>query len=178
MLLFEFNNIQIPLTCITGLSYSKSGNIVDRSNLSCKCLGINPIQVQVQISLSMSTCIDNGVFEYLARELSQIRPIKGADPSYITVGGKIIIPQMKFMLTSANITYQSDRLGRLQEVNVNWTLSGSRVVKDENRNVELKGTDEDPLLPNVKLHCKGKTVDCSQDISVADLHLSGFKGSI
>ena len=178
MLLFEFNDIQIPLTCITGLSYSKSGNIVDRSNLSCKCLGINPIQVQVQISLSMSTCVDNDIFEYLARELSQIRPIKGIDPSYIAVGGKIIIPQMKFMLTSTNITYQSDRLGRLQEVNVNWTLSGSRVVKDENRNVELKGTDEDPLLPNVKLHCKGKTVDCSQDISVADLRLSGFKGSI
>lgn len=176
MLTLDFQDLSIPLTCITGLSYSLQGNIVDRSNLSCKCLGINPITVQVQISLSMATCVDSDVFEYLARELSQLRPVKGTAPSYITIGGQIIIPQMKFMLVSTNIAYQSDRLGRLQEMGISWTLAGSRVVKDENRNTELKGMETD--LPKVTLHCLGESIDCSQDISIAAFNLSGFRGRL
>lgn len=176
MLTLAFQDLSIPLTCITGFSYSIQGNIVDHSNLSCKCLGINPITVQIQISLSMSTCVDNDVFEYLARELSQLRPVKGTAPSFITIGGQIIIPQMKFMLVSTNIAYQSDRLGRLQEMGVNWTLAGSRVVKDENRNTELKGMETD--LPKVVLHCLGESIDCSQDISIAAFNLSGFRGRL
>ena len=176
MLTLDFQDLSIPLTCITGFSYSIQGNIVDRSDLSCRCLGINPITVQIQISLSMSTCVDNDVFEYLARELSQLRPVKGTAPSFITIGGQIIIPQMKFMLTSTNISYQSDRLGRLQEMGVSWTLAGSRVVKDENRNTELKGMETD--LPKVTLHCLGESIDCAQDISIAAFNLSGFGGRL
>ena len=51
------------------------------------------------------------------------------------------------------------------------------MVKDENRNTELKVNPE-TTLPKVTLHCKGKSIECSQDISIADLRLSGFKGSI
>ena len=176
MLTFDFMDISIPLTCITGLSYDLQGNIVDHSNLSCRCLGINPITVQVQITLSLATCIDSDVFEYLARELSQTKPSKGLKPSMITVGGQIILPQMMFMLSSTNVSYSSDRLGRLQEVGVSWTLAGSRVVKEQNRNTELGSGDIE--LPRVILHCLGESVDCSQDINIADLHLSGFKCSI
>ena len=176
MLTLDFQDLSIPLTCITGFSYSLQGNIVDRSDLSCRCLGINPITVQVQIALSMATCVDSDVFEYLARELSQLRPVKGTAPSYITIGGHIVIPQMKFMLASTNISYQSDRLGRLQEMGVNWTLAGSRVVKDENRNTELKGMETD--LPEVTLHCLGESIDCAQDISIAAFNLSGFRGRL
>lgn len=176
MLTLDFQDLSIPLTCITGFSYSLQGNIVDRSNLSCKCLGINPITIQIQITLSMASCVDSDVFEYLARELSQLRPVKGTAPSFITIGGQIIIPQMKFMLVSTNIAYQSDRLGRLQEMGINWTLAGSRVVKDENRNTELKGMETD--LPKVTLHCLGESIDCSQDISIAAFNLSGFRGRL
>ena len=177
MLNFEFNDSVIPLSCITGLSYNRSANIVNNRDLTCYCKGMNPMQVQVQISLSNATCVDNDVFQYLARELSQIRPSKASEPSFITVAGEIIIPQMKFMLASTNITYQSDRLGNLQEMNINWTLAGTRVVKDENREVALVQTSV-PTLPKITLHCKGKSVDCANDINVAELHLSGFKGSI
>ena len=90
MLTLDFQDLSIPLTCVTGFSYSLQGNIVDRSDLSCQCLGINPITVQVQISLSKATCVDSE-FEYLARELSQLRPVKGTAPSYITIGGQIIL---------------------------------------------------------------------------------------
>lgn len=177
MLTLDFQELSIPLTCITGLSYSLQGNIVDRSNLTCSCLGINPITVQVQISLSRATCVDSDVFDNLARELTQLRPTKAGSPSYITVGGQIIIPQMKFMLVSTNITYQSDRLGRLLEVGVNWSLMGSRVVKDENRNLELRSSS-DVILPKVSIHCLGESVDCSQDINIAEFRLSGFSGRI
>ena len=176
MLTFDFMDISIPLTCITGLSYDLQGNIVDHSNLSCRCLGINPLTVQVQITLSMATCIDSDVFEYLARELSQTKPNKSTKPSRITVGGQIILPQMLFMLSSTNVTYSSDRLGRLQEVGVSWTLTGSRVVKEQNRNTELGGGDVE--LPRVILHCLGESIDCSQDINVAAFTLSGFRGRI
>lgn len=181
---FIFNNIQIPLSCVTGFSYTKAGNIVPTSRLSYRCKGINPIQVQVQLTINSATCfnVDNVVtnesnFMDLARNLSQIRPSKADVPSYITVGEHIIIPQMKFMLISTNITYQSDRLGNLQEIQISWTLGGSRVVKDENRNLELK-SNADNSMPKVRLYCKGKSVECSQDISISELRLSGFKGTI
>lgn len=171
-----FNNISIPLSCITGLSYARNGNIVPTSKLSCKCLGINPIQIQLQLTLNNSTCYDINFLD-LARTLSQIRPSKDDSPSYVMVGENALVPQMKFMLVSTNMTYQSDRLGNLQEMQISWTLGGTQVVKDENRNTELKVNPE-TTLPKVTLHCKGKSIECSQDISIADLRLSGFKGSI
>ena len=180
---FTFNNLQIPLSCVTGFSYSRNANIVPTSELSCKSLGINPMQVQLQLTLNSSTCYtDNfqgGIWGFLelARTISQIRPSKTDKPSFIQIGDNVIIPQMKFMLISTNLTYLSDRLGNLQEMQVSWTLGGTQVVKDENRNTELKSNSED-LLPKVVLHCKGKSIECSQDISIADLKLSGFKGSI
>ena len=176
MLTFDFMNISIPLTCITGFSYSLQGNIVDHSNLSCRCLGINPLTVQVQIALTQATCLDTEVFEYLARELSQTKPTKSAKPSMITIGGQVILPQMLFMLSSTNITYSSDRNGRLQEVGVSWTLMGSRVVKEQNRKTELGG--ENIELPRVILHCLGESIECSQDISIAAFTLSGYRGRI
>lgn len=182
----KFGKYEIPLSCIMGLSYSKQGNIVDTSNLSCRCLGINNVQVQLQIAISASTCYDRVAgatqsttadFIEFAREMSQVRPNKADKPSKIQIGNDILLPQLEFMLISTNITYQSDRLGKLQEMQLNWTLSASRVVKDENRNTELL-TKQPELLPKVTLYCDGKSIECKQDISVADLRLSGFRGTI
>lgn len=178
MLTLDFQGHSIPLTCITGLSYSVQGNIVDYSNLSCRCLGINPVSVQVQITLSQATCIDYDVFKNLARELAQTKPSKSSKPSMITIGGQIILPQLQFMLSSTNLTYSSDRNGRLQEMDISWTLMGSRVIKDENRNTELRTNNADVIMPKVTMHCLGKTLECSQDISICELRLSGFGGRI
>ena len=177
MLTLDFQNMKIPLTCITGLSYSLQGNIVDYNNLSCRCLGINPVSVQVQITLSQATCIDTNAFQNLARELSQTKPSKNSTPSMITIGGQVILPQLQFMLSSTNLTYSSDRNGRLQEMDISWTLMGSRVIKDENRNIELR-TNNSVIMPKVTLHCLGKTLECAQDISICELRLSGFGGRI
>lgn len=172
----KFGKYEIPLSCIMGLSYSKQGNIVDSSNLSCRCLGINNVQVQLQIAINPSTCYDRDFIEF-AREMSQVRPNKADNPSKIQLCNDILLPQLEFMLISTNITYQSDRLGHLQEMQLNWTLSASRVVKDENRNTELL-TKQPELLPKVTLHCDGKSIECKQDISIANLRLSGFRGTI
>lgn len=177
MLYLSFDDVKIPLTCINGLSYSKAGKIVNTSRLACRCNGIEPLQVQIQMSFSKANCLEDD-FTTIARAITNKRPSKATAPSSISVGDDIIIPQLKFMLISTNISYQSDRLGGLQEINVSWTLAGSRVVKDENRNTELKTKDTSTLMPKVTLHCKGKSIDCAQDISIADLRLSGFKGNI
>ena len=176
MQLFKFGKYEIPLSCIMGLSYSKQGNIVDSSNLSCRCLGINNVQVQLQIAISPSTCYDRDFIEF-AREMSQVRPSKTEKPAKIQIGNDLLLPQLEFMLISTNITYQSDRLGKLQEMQLNWTLSASRVVKEENRNTELL-TKQPELLPKVTLHCDGKSIECKQDISIANLQISGFRGTI
>ena len=182
----KFGKYEIPLSCITGLSYSKQGNIVDSSNLSCRCLGINNVQVQLQITISPSTCYDIAAgaaqsttadFIEFARMMSQVRPSKTEKPAKIQIGNDLLLPQLEFMLISTNITYQSDRLGKLQEMQLSWTLSASRVVKEENRNTELL-TKQPELLPKVILHCDGKSIECKQDISIANLHLSGFRGTI
>lgn len=172
----KFGKYEIPLSCIMGLSYSKQGNIVDSSNLSCRCLGINNVQVQLQIAISASTCYDRDFIEF-ARTMSQVRPNKSDKPSKIQLCNDILLPQLEFMLISTNITYQSDRLGHLQEMQLNWTLSASRVVKDENRNTELL-TKQPELLPKVTLYCDGKSIECKQDISIANLCLSGFRGTV
>ena len=172
----KFGKYEIPLSCIMGLSYSKQGNIVDSSNLSCRCLGINNVQVQLQIAISASTCYDRDFIEF-ARTMSQVRPNKADKPSKIQLCNDILLPQLEFMLISTNITYQSDRLGHLQEMQLNWTLSASRVVKDENRNTELS-SKQDITLPKVTLHCDGKSIECNQDISIANLRISGFRGTI
>ena len=118
----KFGKYEIPLSCITGLSYSKQGNIVDSSNLSCRCLGINNVQVQLQIAINPSTCHDavagatqstTADFITFAREMSQVRPSKTDKPAKIYLGNDILLPQLEFMLISTNITYQSDRLGHL-----------------------------------------------------------------
>ena len=176
MQLFKFGKYEIPLSCIMGLSYSKQGNIVDTSNLSCRCLGINNVQVQLQIAINPSTCYDRDFIKF-AREMSQVRPSKTEKPAKIQIGNDLLLPQLEFMLISTNITYQSDRLGKLQEMQLNWTLSASRVVKEENRNTELL-TKQPELLPKVTLHCDGKSIECKQDISIANLRLSGFRGTI
>ena len=182
----KFGKYEIPLSCISGLSYSKQGNIVDSSNLSCRCLGINNVQVQLQIIISPSTCYDIAAgaaqsttadFIAFAREMSQVRPSKTEKPAKIYLGNDILLPQLEFMLISTNITYQSDRLGKLQEMQLSWTLSASRVVKEENRNTELL-TNNELIMPKVTLHCDGKSIECKQDISIANLHLSGFRGTI
>lgn len=172
----KFGKYEIPLSCIDGLSYSKQGNIVDSSNLSCRCLGINNVQVQLQITINTSTCYDRNFIEF-ARMMSQVRPSKTEKPAKIQIGNDLLLPQLEFMLISTNITYQSDRLGKLQEMQLSWTLSASRVVKDENRNTELL-TKQPELLPKVTLHCDGKSIECKQDISIANLRLSGFRGTI
>lgn len=172
----KFGKYEIPLSCISGLSYSKQGNIVDTSNLSCRCLGINNVQVQLQIAINPSTCYDRDFIEF-ARVMSQVRPSKTEKPAKIYLCNDILLPQLEFMLISTNITYQSDRLGKLQEMQLSWTLSASRVVKDENRNTELL-TKQPELLPKVTLHCDGKSIECKQDISIANLRLSGFRGTI
>lgn len=172
----KFGKYEIPLSCINGLSYSKQGNIVDTSNLSCRCLGINNVQVQLQITISPSTCYDRDFIEF-ARMMSQVRPSKTEKPAKIYLGNDILLPQLEFMLISTNITYQSDRLGKLQEMQLSWTLSASRVVKDENRNTELL-TNNELIMPKVTLHCDGKSIECKQDISIANLRLSGFRGTI
>lgn len=172
----KFGKYEIPLSCINGLSYSKQGNIVDSSNLSCRCLGINNVQVQLQIAINPSTCYDRDFIEF-ARMMSQVRPSKTEKPAKIYLGNDILLPQLEFMLISTNITYQSDRLGKLQEMQLSWTLSASRVVKDENRNTELL-TNNELIMPKVILHCDGKSIECKQDISIANLRLSGFRGTI
>ena len=172
----KFGKYEIPLSCISGLSYSKQGNIVDSSNLSCRCIGINNVQVQLQIIISPSTCYDMDFIEF-ARTMSQVRPSKTEKPAKIYLGNDILLPQLEFMLISTNITYQSDRLGKLQEMQLSWTLSASRVVKEENRNTELL-TNNELIMPKVTLHCDGKSIECKQDISIANLHLSGFRGTI
>ena len=172
----KFGKYEIPLSCISGLSYSKQGNIVDSSNLSCRCIGINNVQVQLQIIISPSTCYNMDFIEF-ARTMSQVRPSKTEKPAKIYLGNDILLPQLEFMLISTNITYQSDRLGKLQEMQLSWTLSASRVVKEENRNTELL-TNNELIMPKVTLHCDGKSIECKQDISIANLHLSGFRGTI
>lgn len=172
----KFGKYEIPLSCIDGLSYSKQGNIVDTSNLSCRCLGINNVQVQLQITINPSTCYDRDFIEF-ARTMSQVRPSKTEKPAKIYLGNDILLPQLEFMLISTNITYQSDRLGKLQEMQLSWTLSASRVVKDENRNTELL-TNNELIMPKVTLYCDGKSIECKQDISIANLQLSGFRGTI
>ena len=172
----KFGKYEIPLSCINGLSYSKQGNIVDTSNLSCRCLGINNVQVQLQIAINPSTCYDRDFIAF-ARDMSQVRPSKTEKPAKIYLGNDILLPQLEFMLISTNITYQSDRLGKLQEMQLSWTLSASRVVKEENRNTELL-TKQPELLPKVTLYCDGKSIECKQDISIANLQLSGFRGTI
>ena len=176
MQLFKFGKYEIPLSCIMGLSYSKQGNIVDTSNLSCRCLGINNVQVQLQIAINPSTCYDRDFIKF-AREMSQVRPSKTEKPAKIQIDNDLLLPQLEFMLISTNITYQSDRLGKLQEMQLNWTLSASRVVKEENRNTELL-TNNELIMPKVTLHCDGKSIECKQDISIANLRLSGFRGTI
>lgn len=172
----KFGKYEIPLSCIDGLSYSKQGNIVDSSNLSCRCIGINNVQVQLQIVINPSTCYDMDFIEF-ARTMSQVRPSKTEKPAKIQIGNDLLLPQLEFMLISTNITYQSDRLGKLQEMQLSWTLSASRVVKDENRNTELL-TNNELIMPKVTLHCDGKSIECKQDISIANLQLSGFRGTI
>lgn len=172
-----FGDIRIPLTCITGLSYSKSGNIVETSRLSCRCNGIMPLQIQIQMVISPSTCAATDLnFNDFARDLCNVIP-DDYEPSYVSIDNDIIVPQLKFMLSSVNSSFQSDRNGILQEVNVSWTLVGTQVVKKENRQTELN-TDKADLLPKVMIHCKGKTLDCSQDISISNLQLSGFRGTV
>lgn len=172
----KFGKYEIPLSCINGLSYSKQGNIVDSSNLSCRCIGINNVQVQLQIAINPSTCYDMDFIAF-ARDMSQVRPSKTEKPAKIYLGNDILLPQLEFMLISTNITYQSDRLGKLQEMQLSWTLSASRVVKEENRNTELL-TNNELIMPKVTLHCDGESIECKQDISIANLRLSGFRGTI
>lgn len=172
----KFGKYEIPLSCITGLSYSKQGNIVESSNLRCRCLGINNVQVQLQIAINPSTCYDMDFIKF-ARDMSQVRPSKTEKPAKIYLGNDILLPQLEFMLISTNITYQSDRLGKLQEMQLSWTLSASRVVKEENRNTELL-TNNELIMPKVTLHCDGKSIECKQDISIANLRISGFRGTI
>ena len=157
----KFGKYEIPLSCIMGLSYSKQGNIVELSNLRCRCLGINNVQVQLQIAINPSTCYDRDFIKF-ARDMSQVRPSKTEKPAKIYLGKDILLPQLEFMLISTNITYQSDRLGKLQEMQLSWTLSASRVVKEENRNTELL-TKQPELLPKVTLYCDGKSIECKQE---------------
>lgn len=173
---FKYSNISIPLSCITGLSYSLSGNIVPLRNLSFKCTGINPIQVQVQIMLDKSTCYEVDFLE-LTRQLVNIQPFFNKEPDNISIADNIILPQMQFMLSSVNSSFQSDRLGNLQEVQINWTFSGSRVIKDENRKLQLT-LDSQPLIPKTTLTCKGRYVECANDISITEMKLSAFTGTV
>lgn len=176
MKVLKFGEHEIPFSCITGLSYSKQGNIVDSNSLSCRCLGINTVQVQLQLTINASTCYDRDFIEY-ARTMSQIKPTSIEPPSKIQLGDDILLPALEFMLISTNVAFQSDRSGRLQEMQLSWTLSASRVTKDENRNTELLANGK-PIMPKVTLHCDGKSIECKQDISIADLRLSGFRGTI
>lgn len=170
----EFEDYKIPLVCVTGFSYNKSGNLVQRAARKYVCTGINNIQVQLQMSINVQ------MYAELARELAFVHPHKTNPPSTLKVAGQTVLPQLQFLLTSTNVTYQSDRLGNLQSIELSWTLSGSRVVKNENREVVLYNTKKDgiELLPRVTLHCKNKTLELKNNISICRLNLTGFNGEL
>ena len=189
-----FNNIQIPLSCITGFSYTKSANIQEASNLRCRFLGFNPLNVQLQMSFTRATCydwLDVSEFTDVVRSIAAIKPDKALKPSQITIDGDIILPQLQFMLSSSNASFQSDRHGTLMQCDISWTLVATRVQKDENRDLSLIGQDTTAILPKVTLTLTDNSkvdpntlnpiqyiVECSNDISVSELVLSAEQGTI
>lgn len=189
-----FNNIQIPLTCITGFSYTKSANVQEASNLRCRFLGYNPLNVQLQMSFSRATCyewLEGGEFTNVVQSIVAIKPEKASKPSQIVIDNDIILPQLEFMLSSTNATFISDRQGTLQQCDISWTLVATRVKKDENRINPLVGQDNTAILPKITLTVTDKskvdpntlnpishTVECANDIAVSELMLSAEQGMI
>lgn len=191
---FKYNDISIPLTCITSVAYTKSGNIVPLSKMSCKCAGINAIQVGLEISLTPASFIsgfaldttDNFDVTYdkfikWVGYLCSIKPNQ-FEADYLTFGDKIIVPQLKFMLSSVSCTYKSDRNGLLQEVQLSWSMVGSKVVKKEAKDKQLAQQSESSIatyrLPKVVLHYNDKSIECSNDINISALTLSSLNGHI
>lgn len=176
MLSFDYGDLSIPLSCVSGLSYKKSAHVIDKSNMSCESRGFDVIQAQLQIAANRASCVDSP-FDDLVNRLSSLSPTTVGTPGGISVGGVALVPQMLFMISSVNYSAQSDKTGRIEELNVDVTFTGTRVVKEENRKTEL-ATGNSGRFPSVEFHCDGKTISCSKDISISRLVLSDSFGSI
>lgn len=173
----EFGALKLPLHCITGLSYAINGNIVERSNLSCSCRGMQPLELQLQATITESHALLLNTDLYtMYSEIEAFRPSK-RPPFNIIIDDSILLPFMKFALVAANYTVQSDRGGKLSQIDVAWTLIGTQVQKIEDSN-NIASHDTGADIPKISIYCKGKQVLCEKDINISGVNLSPVAGNL
>lgn len=173
------DTLRIPLAVLTSLSYSKKGNIIETSRNTYACRGFACREIATGFSITSSVVsLFNEVntrqwssLQDLVAYIVQIDPSSSNEPYHVYAGGHCICPELLFTLTSSTQTFQSDLNGTLQRCDVTWTLSGCRLSKDSSERA-VTSYDDSVQLPRVEIYCRGRHMECRDDISICDLRLT------
>lgn len=172
-------DLNIPLSILTGCSYTKAGNIVETSKNKFYCKGYACREVAVSFSLTppalahFNECNDGRWLRFpdLVAYFMQLVPDKVQPPYALYIAGHAICPELKFTITSATNTLQSDRLGNVQRCDVALTLSGCACAKAAAQQ-GLASYDSNLEMPKTTISCKGKTCVCQDEIAISEMQIT------
>lgn len=164
----------LPLCALLSCSYSKRAHVVETSKNTFVSRGMECREIALSFFVSpillneFNEC-NGGAFADGSSLLSAFcdwKPDRKATPFAVFAGGEHLCPELLFLPTSITRTLQADRNGNVQSLEVSATLSGVARAKQSARVVPVS-YDNKP--PSVRFVFGDKSVNCQNDISIAEM---------
>ncbi len=170
----SFQNLDIPLVYVTGLSYTKTARVSTNAQGFSRFLGYETAEISVRISLNFALAMaaDRGFVQDLLT-LIYAEPDKSSTPTFVTIGNHILYPSLLFRVSSINKTIAADHTGTIENIEVDITLSGVECTKEKTGNKAYVFEDEEAIqLPKITLSCLGKDYILGEESSISTFTLT------
>ena len=166
MKFIEFDIYKIPLTHVTGLSYSLQANTKQVRNNTLKCVGISCP------GIALAFRVDRLLAEYLGHPYDDIiEHFLELSPQRektfpVRLDGLAINGSTTFSIESCTTTIQADATGVIDELQVSINLVPTAVVKSEFNNSPV--SYEAAQIPVPKIVCDGKEFSFGEGVSITE----------
>ena len=181
----ENGDLFLPLSSVSSFSYAKTANIIQVSRLALRTRGYGCQSVSFSLSLTpncleyfkqLNDWMQTFTFNDLIKYFIEYKPDKKRDPFFIEIfndtskHSNVICPELLFATTNITKTFQADNLGIIQQMDINFTLTGCRCSKVSAKDMNLATADTSIL--KTKLVVDNFELECKDDVSISEFILT------
>lgn len=179
--------LNIPLAIVSGISYTKTGNLIETHKNTFYCKGYGCQNIAVSFSLTPNVLplfYENNAamapdsegknawtFTDLVKYFINVKPNRLELPFHVYLADHCLCPELMFSITSCTQSLQSDLNGNVLQCDISMTLSGTACSKESSRAPEVS-YDVTSELPVVTLTVNDKSVTFADDIHITEFQLT------
>lgn len=171
---FSIQQLNIPCTFITGLSYAKQAETVQNARGFNRFQRMAAAEISLRIKVSRAVCLaSNESFDRWNDAISEELVTKGSDPTNAYLAGNPLYSELLFAITSMNRSNVHDELGELVSFECDLTLSGVSQAKDSSRIKALIFPGEvSAEIPELTISANGNDVKLDDKIILTSMILT------